>query len=74
MSTPEGKAPWFLWPFVALWRLLTAILELTGRLVAVLLGLALMVVGVVAILTVVGAVVGIPILLVGFLLTLRGIF
>jgi len=41
----DRRHPWILWPFVALWRLLTGILELTGRLVAVVLGLVLMIVG-----------------------------
>jgi hypothetical protein len=66
--------PWYLWPFVAIWRLLTWILGLTGRVVAVVLGLVLMIVGVVVSLTVVGAVVGIPLLIFGFLLILRGLF
>ena len=63
-----------LWPFVALWRLLTWIVELTGRLLAVVLGLVLMILGIVMSLTVIGAVVGIPLALVGLLLVLRGIF
>src|SRR4030067_1110479 len=46
------STPWYLWPFVALWRLLTWILGLTGRLVAVALGLVLMIVGVIVRLTV----------------------
>jgi len=68
------STPWYLWPFVALWRLLTWILGLTGRLVAVVLGLVLMIAGVVVSLTVVGAVVGVPLLIFGFLLILRGLF
>jgi hypothetical protein len=66
--------PWYLWPFVAIWRLLTWILGLTGRVLAVGLGLVLMIVGVVVSLTVVGAVVGIPLLIFGFLLIIRGLF
>ena len=61
-------------PFVALWRLVTLVLELTGRLVAVVLGVALMIVGTAVSLTVVGAVVGIPMILFGFLLAVRGFF
>ena len=78
MSTNEhskpAHTPLLLWPFVAIWRLLTWIVELTGRLLAVALGLVLMIVGVVVSLTVIGAVVGIPLALVGFMLVLRGIF
>ncbi|MBU0493092.1 MAG: hypothetical protein KKA73_25600 [Chloroflexi bacterium] len=38
----QDKVPLLLWPFWAIWRLLTLILGLTGRLVAVVLGLVLM--------------------------------
>jgi hypothetical protein len=62
------------WPFVALWRLLALILDLTGRLLTIVLGVVLMIVGVIVSLTVIGAVVGIPILLFGFLLVVRGLF
>ncbi len=78
MSAAEKSKPNIasivLWPFVAIWRLLTWIVEFTGRLLAVVLGLALMIVGIVLSLTVIGAVVGIPLALVGLLLVLRGIF
>ena len=66
--------PWIFWPFVALWRLLTGILELTGRLVAVVLGLILMIGGGLLTATVVGAPLGIPMALFGLLLLLRGLF
>ncbi len=66
--------PLILWPFVALWRLVTFILELTGRFLAIVLGIVLVIVGIVASLTVVGAIIGIPMILLGFLLVLRGLF
>ncbi len=62
------------WPFVALWTLLTTILNLTGRLVAGIIGLALMIVGIVLTVLVVTAPVGIPLIVFGFLLIVRGIF
>jgi hypothetical protein len=34
MTHAAKRIPWYLWPFVALWELLTFILSLTGRLVA----------------------------------------
>jgi hypothetical protein len=74
VSDKEKRTPWILWPFVAIWRLLTFILELTGRLVAILLGCVLMIVGVIVSLTVVGAIVGVPIAIFGFLLVMRGLF
>ena len=67
-TVQKRKIPWFLW------KLVCGIVEFTGRIVAVILGLVLMIVGVVISLTIVGAVVGIPIVIVGFLLTLRGLF
>ena len=70
----QSKTPWFLWPFVALWRLVTWILEMTGRFVAILRGIVFMVVGVIVTLTVVGAIVGVPMFLFGVLLVLRGLF
>ena len=72
--TEERKTPWIFWPFVALWRLVTWILELTGRLVAVILGFVLMAVGVILSLTVVGAILGVPLGLFGVLLVFRGLF
>ena len=70
----ERKTPWFLWPFVALWKLLTFILGLTGRLVAAVLGLVFMIAGLILTVTLIAAPVGIPLAIVGFLLLLRSIF
>lgn len=74
MPDEARRIPSLLWPFHAVWRLLSAILTLTGRLVAAVLGLALMVLGFVLSLTVIGAPVGIPLAIVGFLLVLRALF
>jgi len=73
-TTESRSIPWYLWPFWAIWRLLTFIVEVTGRLVAVVLGLVLMIVGTLVSLTVIGAVIGVPLILIGFLLVLRGFF
>ncbi len=64
----------FTWPFVAIWNLLTFILNLTGRLIAGILGLVIMIVGAILTVTVVGAPIGIPFIIFGFLLMVRGIF
>jgi hypothetical protein len=74
MSVDKKKTHWLLWPFMAIWRLLTLILEITGRLVAVILGIVLMIVGVVVTATVIGAIVGVPLVVFGFLLVMRGLF
>jgi len=66
--------PWILWPFWAIWKLVVGIVAGTGRLVAVILGLVFMIVGGVLTATIVGAIVGIPFLIFGFLILLRGLF
>jgi urea transporter len=65
---------WFFWPFRALWKLLAGLIGLTGHLVAVVLGAALMLAGGLVSLTVVGAVVGIPLAVLGLMIVLRGLF
>lgn len=71
---PRHHTPWFLWPFVALWHLIVAIVALTGRLVAVLLGLALLIVGGVLTALIITAPIGLPLALVGLLLIFKGLF
>ncbi|HSG59545.1 MAG TPA: hypothetical protein VLA06_08445 [Woeseiaceae bacterium] len=70
----KRDVPVLLWPFYAIWRLLTAVLELVGRLVCGLLGLGLMAAGTAITITVLAAPVGIPIAAFGFLLLVRAIF
>ena len=70
----KHRVPWYLWPFVAVWKLLAVIVEMTGRFVAMVLGIVLIIVGVIVSLTIVGAIVGIPLAIIGLLLLLRGIF
>jgi hypothetical protein len=63
-----------LWPFYAVWRLLTFVVELIGRLLCGVLGIGLMIAGVTITLSIIGAPVGIPLASVGFLLLVRSIF
>ncbi len=70
----KTQVPVLLWPFWALWRLVTLILELTGRLLAVMIGLVLVILGALISFTIVGALVGVPVALLGILLMLRGLF
>jgi hypothetical protein len=72
--TTKTDTPVLLMPFVWLWQLVTWILGLTGRLIAVLLGFVLLVLGLLLTLTVIGAIVGIPMIIVGFALIVRGLF
>ena len=74
MTEESRRTPWFLWPFVAIWNLITWILQLTGRLVAAILGLVFMIVGAILTVTVIGSVVGIPFIIFGFTLMVRSIF
>jgi hypothetical protein len=69
----HNHTPWFLWPFVAIWRLLAIIVEMTGRFVAMVLGIVFIVVGVIVSLTIVGAILGVPLAIIGLLLFLRGL-
>lgn len=66
--------PLLLWPFYAIWRLLTFVLELVGRLLCALLGIGLMAAGVAVSLSIIGAIIGIPLASVGFLLLVRAVF
>lgn len=74
MTREKRRTPSLLWPFVALWNLITWILQLTGRLIAAVLGLVFMIVGVLLTVTVIGAVVGLPLIVFGFMLMVRSIF
>ena len=71
---PENRIPLLLWPFYAIWRLLTFVVELIGRISCGVLGLALMVAGILITVTVLAAPLGIPITALGFLLLVRAIF
>jgi hypothetical protein len=77
MTTSTGKqhhVPLLLWPFYAIWLLVTGILKITGRLVAVILGFLLMLVGVLVSLTIIGLIIGVPVFIIGLLLVFRGLF
>ena len=70
----DRDVPILLWPFYAIWRLLTFVVEMVGRLICALIGLALMVAGTAITITVLAAPIGIPIAAVGFLLLVRAVF
>jgi hypothetical protein len=74
MIETKKAIPWFLWPFWLIWRLVVGIIELTGRIVGAVLGLVLMIVGVIVSLTIVGLVIGAPLIVFGFLLLVRSLF
>ena len=68
------KVPWFLWPVMAVWNLLALILNITGRILAVILAVAFMIVGIALTITIDAAPIGIPFAVLGFLLMIRSIF
>ncbi len=71
---PDNRTPWMFWPFAALWNLLALLLGLTGRLVAGILGLVFMLVGLVLMLTIIGAPAGMVLVIAGLLLLVRSLF
>jgi len=73
-SLTAERVPWYLWPFYTIWRLITWIVRLTGRLIAVILGFALILLGAILCITVILLPLGIPMIVFGFLLTMRGLF
>ena len=73
-DSTQNHVPLLLWPFYAIWRLLTFILGIIGRLLCALLGIGIMVAGVAITLSVVGEPLGIPLASLGFLLLIRALF
>lgn len=58
---------WLFWP-------IEFVLKLTGRLIAAIIGFAIFVVGVALCFTIIGAIIGIPLCIFGFLLMVKSIF
>ncbi len=73
-NSTDTRVPILLWPFYAVWQLLTFVLNVVGRLIFSILGLGLMIAGVAITMSVVGAPIGIPLASLGFLLLLRAVF
>ncbi|MFC1558404.1 hypothetical protein ACFL40_03515 [candidate division KSB1 bacterium] len=73
-SASRHRAPWIFWPIAALWDLVAFILSLTGRLIGIVIAFIFMVVGIILMFTLVGAIIGIPLFIIGFLLIVRSIF
>jgi hypothetical protein len=61
-------------PFIWIWNFIVYIVMLTGRVMAVVLGLLLILVGGILTVTLIGAIIGIPILIIGVLLVIRGLW
>lgn len=63
-----------LWPMQAILSLPVALLKLTGRTLGVVIGFLFVVVGLLISLTIIGAIVGIPLALLGALMMARALF
>ncbi len=63
-----------LWPFAAIWRLIDFGLNMTKRLIAIVLGFILIMAGVAISFTIIGLIIGIPLILFCFLLLIKGIY
>lgn len=74
MSPARRNVPVLLWPAVAVWRFAAFVIGATGRLLAVVLGLVMLIAGVILSFTIIGAIAGIPLSVLGFLLIIRGFF
>ena len=62
------------WPIILVWRLATFITNVIGILLALVIGLALMMLGVFLSSTIVGIAVGVPLFILGLLLLVRAIY
>ena len=69
----SGFVSVLLWPFVAVLRLIEGIIVLGGRFLVMVLGMVFIFAGLLISLTIVGAIVGIPLALIGLLMVFRGL-
>lgn len=69
----KQRVPWFVWPFWAILRLVGFIIEMVGRLVGAILGFVIFVIGILLCLTLIGAIVGVPLAAFGLLLFFRSL-
>lgn len=69
----SGLVSVLLWPFVAILRLIEGIVVLGGRFLVMVLGMVFIFAGLLISLTIVGAIVGIPLALIGVLMVFRGL-
>ncbi|MCP4302045.1 MAG: hypothetical protein GY783_15790 [Gammaproteobacteria bacterium] len=73
-DSTDTRIPILLWPFYAIWRLLTFVLNFVGRVICSILGIGIMIAGIAITISVVGAPIGIPLASLGFLLLIRALF
>ena len=69
----SGLVSVLLWPIVAILRLIEGIVVLGGRFLVMVLGMVFIFAGLLVSLTIVGAIIGIPLALIGVLMVFRGL-
>jgi hypothetical protein len=70
----EVRVPLLALPFVLIWRLITGIMRLVGRVLAFVMGVVLVIIGLLLSVTIIGAIVGLPMAAAGLLLMIRALF
>lgn len=68
------RYPIWTWPFLAIWKIITWVANAIGILLTLLIGAVCMFLGFWLTMTVIGAVVGIPLFIMGLLLFVRGLW
>jgi len=66
--------PLLLWPFVAVWSLLAIVISIIGRLLAMIFGLVLTIIGIGLVVTSISVPIGIPVAILGSILMIRSMF
>lgn len=61
-------------PFTIAWKLVESMIKITGRLVAIMLGCIITTIGILLSLTIIGAILGIPMTILGITMIIRGVF
>ncbi|MGV8050038.1 MAG: hypothetical protein AB2L21_06785 [Anaerolineaceae bacterium] len=74
MNAETKKVPWFLWPFWLVFQLALIILKVTGRMVCVVIGLVFLIIGIGLTATQIGALLGIPLIILGIMLMVHPVF
>ncbi len=73
-AAPRRRAPILLWPFVLIWKIVTFVVNLIGIALGLGIGFVLLVLGVFLTSTVIGAIVGIPLCILGLMLMVRALY
>lgn len=74
MNAETKKVPWFLWPFWLVFQLALIILKVTGRIMGVVIGLVFLIIGIGLTATQIGALLGIPLIILGIMLMVHPVF